>query len=167
MAPTSNAWFAVAPKSMRQNLTSIISDRWQVSSRQAAFFLARAITTAFFLAIIMRLCRQTWSAGDTELLQASFLSLAWFWLLLPTMNPWYWIWAMPLIPFARQRTWLLLSGCVCIYYLRFWFSNSLGMSCVLGTMYSGRQFFQYVVCGWSISHGAVPWRQNGTSIGAE
>ena len=145
IAPTSIAWFAVTPKSTRKVFTSIISDRWRVSSRRAAFFLARAVTMAFFLAIIMRLCRQTWSTGDRKILQASFLSVAWFWLLLPTMNPWYWIWAMPLLPFACQRSWLLLSGCVCIYYLRFWFSNSLGVSHVPGTMYSGRQFFQYVI----------------------
>ena len=27
----------------------------------------------------------------------AFLVLAWFWLLSPTQNPWYWTWALPLV----------------------------------------------------------------------
>ena len=145
LTPRSIAWFALTPQSFRRSVTRLVSGRYEVSSTQAAFLITRVVTTICFLVIVWRLSCQSRSDSDHDLLEASFLSLAWFWLLLPTMNPWYWIWAMPLLPFARQRTWLLMSGCVCLYYLRFWFSNSLGLPRVPGTMYSGRQFFRYVV----------------------
>ncbi|MEO2036478.1 MAG: hypothetical protein ABGZ35_30760 [Planctomycetaceae bacterium] len=163
LAPRSRAWFAITPESMRMILTSPVSERLQVNSRRAAFLITRTITTLMFIAIAVRLCQQCTNTNHDRLVRAAFLSLAWFWLLLPTMNPWYWIWAMPLLPFARQRTWLLMSGFVCIYYLRFWFTNSLKMQFVPGTMYSGRQFFQYVVVWveylpWCLLFGAE-WKQ--------
>ena len=163
LAPQSPAWFAITPEPLRETLTNPVSERLQVSSRRAAFLITRTITTLMFFAIAVRLCRQSRNINHARLLCAAFLSLAWFWLLLPTMNPWYWIWAMPLLPFARHRTWLLMSGFVCIYYVRFWFINSLNLQFVPGTMYSGPQFFQYVVVWleylpWCLLLGAE-WKQ--------
>lgn len=145
LTPNSAAWFAVTPQSLRVAATNPVAERLQIGRPQAAFLITRCLTTLITGAIIFALCRPVWSATDRRLLQASFLSLAWFWLLLPTMNPWYWIWAMPLLPFARLRTWLLMSGCVGLYYTRFWLTNSLQLPSVPGTPYSGRQFFYYVV----------------------
>jgi hypothetical protein len=78
-------------------------------------------------------------------LRAAFLTIAWFWLLLPTLNPWYWTWAMPLLPFARSRAWLALSGLVFVYYLRFWLTYHFAETPVLGTRYPGPWFFDYIV----------------------
>ena len=73
------------------------------------------------------------------------LTVAWFWLLQPTANPWYWTWALPLLPFARNRAWFALSGLAFLYYLRFWLTYHFPDTPVLGTRYTGPTFFDYVV----------------------
>ena len=78
-------------------------------------------------------------------MESVFLTLAWFWLLLPTQNPWYWIWALPFVPFARNRAWLALGGLTLLYYLRFWLGYHWPNSPVWHTTYSGEVFFDYVV----------------------
>ena len=77
--------------------------------------------------------------------EAGFLTLAWFWLLCPTQNPWYWTWALPLLPFARSRVWMAVSGFVLLYYLRFWLTYDWADTSVLGTGYMGSAFFDFVV----------------------
>ena len=79
------------------------------------------------------------------MLRMSELTRTSFWLLLPTLNPWYWTWAVPLLPFARNRAWLALGGLVFLYYLRFWLTYHYADAPVLGTRYSGPWFFDYVV----------------------
>ena len=84
------------------------------------------------------------SHSHQRLLEAVFLTLAWFWLLLPTQNPWYLTWCLPFLPFARGRAWFALSGLAFVYYLRFWMTARFS-SPVLGTPYPGAQFFDFVV----------------------
>ena len=84
------------------------------------------------------------SAFARRVLEVAFLTLVWFWLLLPTQNPWYLTWAWPLIPFARCRVWLALSGLTFVYYLRFWMTARLTEP-LLGTPYSGSQFFDVII----------------------
>jgi hypothetical protein len=71
--------------------------------------------------------------------------LAWFWLLSPTQNPWYWIWALPWVAFARSRAWLAVSGLTLIYYLRFWLNCHWPEEPVAGTGYRGTLFFDFVI----------------------
>lgn len=78
-------------------------------------------------------------------LEALFRTLAWFFLLLPTQNPWYWIWAMPFVPFALSRVWLPLSGLVPAYYLRFRLGYHWPDTPVPPTTYPGKLFFDFVV----------------------
>ena len=52
---------------------------------------------------------------------------------------------MPLLPFARGRAWMALSGLVFLYYLRFWLTRHFAEAPVLGTRYPGPWFFDYVV----------------------
>jgi hypothetical protein len=73
------------------------------------------------------------------------LTLAWFWLLCPTQNPWYWCWVLPLIPFARYRTWYVVGACTLLYYGRFWLVTHCASPPVLGTPYDGVNFFDLVV----------------------
>jgi hypothetical protein len=49
-----------------------------------------------------------------------------------------------LVPFARSRAWLVLSGLAFVYYFRFWMTAQFP-SPLLGTSYPGPQFFDYVV----------------------
>lgn len=140
------AWFSVVPESSREKTLSLVprrqnDDRWQV-----AFYAARGVTALVFLLLAGWFAwRDFRSSSRTAWLEYSFLTLAWFWLLCPTQNPWYWAWVLPLLPFARSRVWLAMSGLVLLYYLRFWFGYHFSETPVLGTGYCGVVFFDLVV----------------------
>lgn len=104
----------------------VTPDSWRsvLSRFGTPFLITRAVTSVTFLLLVAYWCFRLWrSSGDSLplFLESSFLTLAWFWFLSPTQNPWYWSWALPLVPFARNRSWQLVSGAVLIYYIRFWF----------------------------------------------
>jgi hypothetical protein len=104
------------------------------------------MTLIAFAAIVVGLLGRALRRGDTSTwLETAFLTLAWFWLLSPTLNPWYWTWTLPLLPFARNRAWLAVSGLVLIYYTRFWFIYHFPDTPVPGTQYVGAAFFDLVV----------------------
>jgi len=140
------AWFVVIPNRWRVSIVTPIAARLSVDSRQAAFLLTRAATLFVFLVIVVFL---SWRISEKDtvatILETAFLTLAWFLLLAPTMNPWYWSWALPLLPFARGRAWFALSGLLFIYYLRFWLSYHFPDVAVMGTRYAGAAFFDFVV----------------------
>jgi hypothetical protein len=52
---------------------------------------------------------------------------------------------LPLLPFARSRVWLAMSGLVLLYYLRFWLGYHFSDTPVLGTGYHGLAFFDLVI----------------------
>ena len=146
LPPNEVAWFSLLPEGFREAVTSTVSARLEVDALQAAFYVSRALTLAIFLFLGAWLA---WRAGraatSSAWLQSAFLTIAWFWLLLPTGNPWYWTWAMPLVVFARGRAWLALSGLAMLYYLRFWLVYHFSDTPLLGTRYPGPWFFDYVV----------------------
>jgi hypothetical protein len=110
------------------------------------FVLTRVVTTAVFLVIALGLAIRGMYQGDAAYwLEAGVLTIAWFWMLQPTQNPWYWTWAMPLLPFARSRAWLAVSGVVFIYYLRFWLTAHYKDALVPGTPWHGAHVFDYCV----------------------
>ena len=45
---------------------------------------------------------------------------AWAWLSSSAQSPWYVLWFLPLMPFARCRSWFLVPCLALLYYLRFW-----------------------------------------------
>lgn len=111
-------WFVVVPDELRKAAESLMTSISGVQSERAAFLWARGVTAAIFLGVV------TWGAvrvyfSPRLLLESCFLTLAWLWFLSPTQNPWYWIWALPLIPMARSRLWIAVGGLAMIYYLRF------------------------------------------------
>ncbi len=139
-------WFSFVPHDCRELLTKPIADLLGTTQETAAFLLTRALTMAVFTLLAVLFARKAASSGTPEAcLEAAFLTLAWFWLLLPTQNPWYWLWALPLIPFARGRAWLAVSGLVFAYYLRFWLSYHFPMGPTFGTSYAGSPFFDFIV----------------------
>lgn len=160
------AWFAVVDDSARWAVVAPVAQQFSIDGERAAFLLTRMITAAVFVAIAMAVLWKAFRTNTlTAFLQAAFLTLAWFWLLAPTQNPWYWIWALPLIPFARGRAWLAMSGLVLVYYLRFWWSYHWPDPPVLGTAYDGAAFFDFVItwveyAPWFLwLGGAFLWRQ--------
>ncbi|CAL1125477.1 unnamed protein product [Cladocopium goreaui] len=120
--PGSTPWFSLVPESWRSRVLAPLSGAEDGSTtgsspredHEAAFVLSRVITGAIFL-ILMGVF--AWYASRAEhtvvWLSYAFLTIAWFWLLSPAQNPWYWVWALPLVGFARSRVWLAMGGLVC------------------------------------------------------
>lgn len=145
LTSNSTAWFSIVPDAAKRRIIEPLSKNLQQSNAQTSFLITRCLTASLHLLIVLWLAAKAWHAPQNALPNLAFLSIAWFWLLLPTLNPWYWIWAMPWLPFARLRSWLLLSGCVSFYYVRFWLQYHFATECVPGTPYLGADFFGYVV----------------------
>ncbi len=145
------AWFALTPQPMREAFVQRVASRFHVATADAPFLAARAITAIVFILIAITLAWRSAAGFPTAtssvrtFCAAAFLTLAWFWLLCPTQNPWYWTWAVPLLPFARSRVWLAMSGLLFIYYLRFWFGYHFPEPPVFGTPYAGHGFFDFVI----------------------
>ncbi len=140
------AWFSTIPDAWKAKLLAVPSRWLQTNPSRTAFLTARFLTALAFLTILAALVWRARRSADPAIwLQAAFLVLAWFWLLSPTQNPWYWIWALPLVMFARSKAWLAVSGLTMLYYLRFWLAYHWPDQPVLGTRYSGGTFFDLVV----------------------
>ena len=167
--PDQQTWFAIVPEAWRARLLKIPS-RWCPSDpSRAAFFSARFVTSLAFLIILAVLVgRASLSTDPTTWLRVAFLALAWFWLLSPTQNPWYWIWALPLVMFARGKAWLALSGLTMVYYVRFWLTYHWSDQPVFGTRYCGAAFFDLVVTWLEygpcfVLLGVESWRRRGAA----
>ena len=144
--PKQRPWSVIVPQSVRGQLAQGLSERLHIRPKAASFLLARSVTGILFLGLALLLAwRAAGSGRPQDWLGAAFLTVAWFWLLSPTQNPWYWVWAMPLVAFGRSKVWLLVSGVTMIYYLRFWLGYHWPEDAVPGTTYHGKLFFDYVV----------------------
>lgn len=140
------AWFVVLPNSWRQQMVDWGATTFGWKRKLVPFLLTRFLTAAIFGIVALGLAR--WARReDTPLiwLQAAFLTIAWFWLLGPTQNPWYWTWTLPFLPFMRFKAWWAMSGLLFIYYLRFWFEYHWAHTPVAGTPYASVSFFDMVV----------------------
>jgi len=149
--PHEVAWFTVVPENVRIAVVETLSSGLNMTPERVPFFITRVLTGAMFLCLSLTMAWK-FSARVTpvrdrvsRLLEGGFLTLAWFWLLCPTQNPWYWTWALPLLPFATSRVWLLMSGLTMLYYLRFWLSYHFPNTSVMGSPYTGPAFFDFVV----------------------
>ncbi len=140
------AWFSVVPEVWRAPVRAFTGRMTGVEASRTPFFFTRAVTSVALLALAIGLAwRAVKRNTPAAFLEAAFLTVAWFWLILPTGNPWYWTWALPLLPFARGKAWLALSGLVLLYYARFWLTFHYPDTPVLGTTYQGSLFFDFIV----------------------
>jgi len=140
------AWFAVFPPAWRDAVIAPPAAALEMSPSAFAFLVTRMLTGIVFVVLALALAwRGSACVAPCKWCEVAFLTLAWFWLLSPTQNPWYWTWALPLVPFARGRAWLALSGLALLYYLRFWLSYHWPGSTVLASGYRGERFFDFVV----------------------
>ncbi len=139
-------WFVITPNSLRTTTAEFLSSTLRHPIPEATFLTARIITLLLFAAIAAGLLWRASCRNEDEFwLRTVFLTIAWFWVLAPTLNPWYWTWAIPFLPFAGRRAWTAISLLVLAYYLRFWLLYQFPESEVLGTSYRGEQFFHFVV----------------------
>lgn len=139
-------WFRIIGESTRKNFLRPIANR--VGDKDAAYTLSRVITLGFFSLFYLSLLVLIWTKDSAEpiwVLSGAFWVVAIFFCLQPTQNPWYWTWAMPLIPFTRVRGWLAYSTFLFIYYFRFSLKNVEGPFEFLGCTYSGQGYFDHVI----------------------
>lgn len=147
-------WFSILSEARRDQIVARASRWLGTSIEETPFLLTRILTTLVFLIVALSISWKVSSeASPTHWMQAAFLILAWFWLLSPTQNPWYWMWAIPCLPWMHNRAWYLLSGLVFVYYLRFWFGYHYGGVAVANTPYQGTAFFDFVVTWFEFG----PW----------
>ena len=145
-SPSAQAWFSIVPHGWRSMAIGPSASAFGIDPDRVAFMAARALTGLTFVMIVSWLVVRV--ARDPSLprfLEATFLTIAWFWLLAPTQNSWYWIWTIPLLPFAHGVAWRAVSGLVFLSYLRFWLTYHFPEAGVLGTAYDGTQFFDFVI----------------------
>ena len=143
---TRSHWFVALPQSRRVTVSDQLSNLWQRPVPEATFLTARAFTLLLFMSILAALLVRGMRQNDPQIwLGVAFLTLAWFWALAPTMNPWYWTWALPLVAFSQCRAWLVVSLLVLAYYLRFWLLYHYADSTALSSGYRGEEIFHFVV----------------------
>lgn len=148
------AWFAVVPNAWRVALAQPIAAGLGVDVREAGFLVARALSLALFALIAFGLAWRVYRRPTRRaLLCAAFLTLAWFWLLAPTQNPWYWTWALPFAPFTRNWAWHGAPAVAMTYYLRFWLRDVWPDGAASLGGYSGAELYDYVVT-WLVY---TPW----------
>jgi len=117
------------------------------NNSRISFELTRVITGLITLLIA---CTLAYHAAHPDrsaedVVRAAFLTLAWFWLLFPAQNPWYWCWTLPFLPFIRYRAWHAMAALTLLYYLRFWLTAHYPNPPVVGTAYDGEYFFYFVI----------------------
>lgn len=147
-------WYVFTEAEFRKRFENWFRTNTSIGNN-AAFFIARVLTLSLFLGFY---CWQL--AGiyhgriDSEnicgsecrlLLQRMALVLIVFLFLQPTVNPWYFVWAMPLLCFSSNRGWLIVSGLMLTYYSRFWFQMLAGQWTIAGRSYEGVGIYDHVV----------------------
>lgn len=138
----STPWFVVTPHSFRTKLTGAFSGFLDNGPSETAFLIARGLTAGIFMLVALAIAWRAMHRDDPNAwLQASFLTIAWFWLLCPTQNPWYWTWGLPMIAFVRNRIWIAFGCVVFVYYTRFWLDAMYSDRLVPWTSHTGADFF--------------------------
>lgn len=143
---TRTHWFVILPQTFRVNISEQLSTLLHRPVPESTFLTARAFTLFLFMIIVSVLLVWGMRQNDSQIwLRVAFLTLAWFWALAPTLNPWYWTWALPLVPFSGRRTWMIVSLLVFAYYLRFWALYHPADSAVPDLGYRGEVSFHFVI----------------------
>lgn len=138
----SSFWFVVTPNSFRQSTV----DKFESSlGSNPAFQLTRIITLAIFAVIYLCFVRRFLTGDDHHILAGLLYVVFAFLMLQPTVNPWYWVWAIPFTCFISRWGWVGVSAVLTTYYLRFWFREaSIGFD-FLGHSYQSEAIFHHFV----------------------
>ncbi len=139
------AWYVVVPNETRVKWCQDLADV-KLANGNPAYLVARLSTIALFgLSYLWILYRVWQTRSPDDLANLLFLTVGIFFYLQPTQNPWYWLWAMPLVCFAKNKGWLLVSLILFVYYVRFWFSEQEDSYQFLGRPYVGHDFFDHCI----------------------
>lgn len=124
------------------------------SSGNPAFLCARVLTLGVFCAFYLWQLRKLFTipcapesscgADCLLLLKQMGLVLTVFLLLQPTVNPWYFVWVMPVACFCTNGGWLIASGVMLGYYARFWFMDFQGKWSLGGATYEGVAIYDHI-----------------------
>lgn len=153
-------WFVVTTEDWRERFCGALKTR-TLGSRDPAFIATRGLTlglfAVFYLWQMLLMFRGDGVKGSGEsadqrsrkVIARSLSRLAWimacFLVLQPTVNPWYFVWIAPLACFTKNRGWVLVSGALLIYYLRFWFKSLSETWHFFGSDYTGVGLFDHLV----------------------
>jgi hypothetical protein len=151
-------WFVLTSKEFRRNFDHWCRRHLAVGGNQA-FFCTKVLTLGFFLAFygwqLGKIYRAPESKGGfktssrvrqvSDLMQFLVLILTVFIFLQPTVNPWYFVWLLPLASFSNNRGWTLVGGLLLTYYSRFWFKSLSGEFVFAGRGYSGAGLYDHFV----------------------
>ena len=145
----SKVWFVKTSNQFRHSVCDWYADFAGVRKSQAPFSITRRSTLLVFSLIVLWGCFRVWRYDDPlTFLEMAFLTVAWFWFLAPTQNPWYWTWALPWLVFCRNRIWFLVAVVSLAYYLRFYFdyhgAPEPGTTGLMGTPYASTAFFDFI-----------------------
>ena len=152
-------WFVVTSNQFREQFEQTCRDR-KLGGENPAFFSAKLLTLGLFsifyvvqLLFIYRAGHSQTEPPDvsnarsaaTNLVRRLTFILALFLFLQPTVNPWYFVWVLPLACVSLNRGWLLASGFLLVYYTRFWFQTLDKNYEFLGHDYSGLELYDHLV----------------------
>ena len=135
-------WYAVTPNSFRQKVVDMTGTRL---GNDPAFRLARIITLVLFAVIYLCFVKRFLVADDHHVLSGLLYLLFAFLMLQPTVNPWYWVWAIPFTCFISRWGWVAVSAVLSIYYLRYWFRELNFEFAFLGHSYKDEAIFHHFV----------------------
>jgi hypothetical protein len=125
-------WLVLVPSSWRealhQHLVRPTARALDLSPKiDLGFLVTQVVMGLLLFGVCLVFACQTYRHPEAlVLVRMVFLTLAWTWLLAAAQFPWYLLWCLPLMVFARQRSWFLLPGLVLWYYFRFWLEGRHG-----------------------------------------
>jgi hypothetical protein len=92
-------------------------------SNPLPIFLSKIAVALVLIGILFRLQYKGASllAQPIEFVRGLFWVMALVFLLSPVQNPWYLCWVVPFLCVFPQRSWIILTGLVGLYYLDFYF----------------------------------------------
>ncbi len=141
-------WFVITNKNWRNQLVNQFRSLG-LDEENPAHLMTRILTLSLFsLPFVWHLAKLYHSKHNEERWVIDLMSritfiLALFLILQPTVNPWYFVWVAPLTCLTNNRGWLLASGVLTLYYLRFWFKSLAATFTLGGHSFEGVKMFDH------------------------
>ncbi len=138
-----NNWYVVTPSKFRDQVAKLQNHVFFGSN--PAYTLTRLFTLSIFGIIYLVMLGDLRSGDEQIFLRAILFVLFSFLMLQPTVNPWYWVWAIPFTCFSSRWSWSAISGVLLLYYTRFYFQESSLEFTWWQQSYAGVEIFDHFV----------------------